>query len=412
MSESDLFKTLAYERGNLLDYLVKNGTYDGLKESLVKIENENADMWDVIQRLFLGRYGLEANKQVAFYELPTHELVNCISMICEHIGIFKVEEIAAGIGLLSGMLSRMTNLDISSTDGKTWMETYIPLYPVQQKLLLEYAMDNIDYDDKLIILSWIPNKSVNDFAEVIKIKRPRQIVIIGEQYNKWISDTNNVLLEKGYNRISIPTKQLCYNDYFKMNTYYPDNCIRSSCTLYTRSDVENITLTIDNSLTVVNSITDYMTVQDMIVFGVLPKWLLNILGSYDEIVVRKAITDIERAISNGDSNKQMIFDIIDGLEQFNFWLSKPNFPKITTKDKFAEYHELYKALNHPNGLVNLKQKLCFPNWIATRDEAEKYLYLDFSTSVKRWKESRESFMTYYMSTISANTYITGSIFGI
>lgn len=409
---SDLFKVLAYDRQRLLDYLVVNGSYDALRASFMEVENEHTDIWDIVQRLLLGRYGSESNKQMAIYELPTHELIDSISMICEQLGVFKVEEIAAGTGLLSGMLSRLTNIEVNSTDGKTWMETYVPLYPVQPKLLLEYAMDNVDYDDKLIVISWILNRSVDDLVETIKTKKFRQIIIIGEQFNKYISNTDNALLENGYNRTPVPTKQLCYNDYFKMNSHYPDNCIRSSCILYTRNDVEPINIVINNHPPVVNDTTDYMIIQDMIVFGLLPRWLLNVLVTYDQSVVRKTIIDIERSIANSDSNKHMIFNIIDGLDQFNFWLSKLNFPKITIKEKFVEFYELCKALNYPNGLINLKQKLCFPEWIHSKDEAEKYLYLDFSTSSKRWKESRESFIAYYRSTIGANTYITGSIFGI
>ena len=412
MSELELFNVLTRDRTKLLDYLAINGSYDELKGELMKIEDSNADVWDIVQRLFLGKHGMECNKQMAFYELPTLDLVQCISMICEQLGIFKIEEIGAGTGLLSGMLNRLTNLDVNATDGKTWMETNVTLHPVQQKLFLEYALDNIDYDDKLIILSWISNKAVNDIDEIIKMKKFRQFIIIGEQYNKYIHTTNDTMLENGYQRIVIPVKQLCYNDYFRMNHYYPENCIRSSCTLYIRDDVEEINVNIADPPNVLTDITDYMVIQDMITFGILPKWVMTVLTDHDLAISKKVIIDIEKFISNGESNKTMIFKVINSLEHFRFWISKPNFPKITTNEKFIEYYELCTSLNSPNGLTNLKHRSCLPQWINTKDEAEKYLYLDFSSTSKKWKESREMFMIHYRSNTSMNHYLTGSIFGL
>lgn len=410
MSESELFKILSYERTKLLDYLTINGSYDNLKNALVEIENNNPDKLNIIQQLFLGKHGLECNKQLAFYELPTHELINGISYICEQLGIFKIEEIGAGIGLLSGLLSRMTNLDITCTDGKLWMETSSMIYPVQQKLFLEYAMDNTNYDDKLIILSWVPNKGVDDISEMVKLKKFRQMLVIGEQYNKYIIDTDNMMNENGYKKVNIIMKQLCYNDYFKMNTYYADNCIRSSCTLYIRNEVETINIP-NQDITVVSNISDFMVIQDMIVFGLLPKWIKDVMLDYDLNVVKKTIIDIEKATASRSSNELLIFNIIDNLEYFNFWKTKRNFPKIKTKEKFTEYYELCKALNHQNGLNNLKQRLCIPNWINNKDEAEKYLYLEFSVDSKKWKESRDTFISYYMTNMNLNHYMAGSIFG-
>ena len=413
MEGESLFDILAYRRGSLLDFLQVNGSFDNLKNLLTEIEENNGDTFDIIRKLFLGNIGFECNKQAAFYELPTHELVKTITNVCEELEIFKVEEIASGTGLLSGLLARLTNLEINATDGKTWINTTTNFHQVQEKLFLEYAMDNItNYDDKLMVISWIPDKVTSDIEEMMTKRRFKQVLIIGERYNKCNIDVEWIMFELGYNKIIIPTKQLCYNDYFANNKMYPEDGIKSCCTLYLLDNHEVQIESEENAINVIVEPTERMIIQDMVIYGVLPKWTLNMLN---DDIIKKTIVDIESSIRFNNKNKTMIFDVIENINEFNFWFNKhPNFPKIITKEKFIEFYNICEILNDTNGLETLKQKYFIPQWIMNKDEAEKYLYLDFSSTTKKWKESRDTFVNYYNTTRNQSQLMSmaGSIFGI
>jgi len=421
------------ERYRLLDYLVNYGDFNNLRNALIGIE-EQSDLIekDVIQKLFLGLLGLESNRQRAFYELPTHELCRTISTICEELEIFKVEELGAGIGLLSGLLNKMTNLQITATDGKTWAETLTSnFYPVTEKLFLEYAMDDLEYDDKLIIMSWMNKKNINDLQIMMEKKKFKQILIIGEPYNQDYLKMDYIMENLNYTKMVLGCKQLCINDYFKHNKVYPVDSTKSCCTLYLR-DNHDIELSLDilkekisnDTMNVISNLTPNMVIQDMIIFGILPSWLLEYL-EVDDIPeqIKKIILDIENCVKR----KITIPDFIENIDEFEFWFDKyfnstNQFPKIKERSKFLEYSEITNILNSDNGLELLKNKHIISEWIHNIDEAEKYLYLEFSYPDKKWKESREKFISYYNSTVrnintnnpfaTISSLLNGSIFNI
>ena len=94
-----LLDTLKSNRLELLGELKKNYKYDYLQSQLYEIE-KNINKFGIIRDLFLGNIGIEANKQLAFYELPTFELLAVIQFICQFTGINNIEELGCGIGLL------------------------------------------------------------------------------------------------------------------------------------------------------------------------------------------------------------------------------------------------------------------------------------------------------------------------
>ena len=402
-----LYKILKYDRSKLPTFLEKNGSYSTLIICLKKVEEyeENRTKYNIIQELMLGYEGLEHHKQKAIYELPTMELISIITRLCNHLNITKIEEVMAGQGLLSKILEMCTNLEIKTTDGFRWIETFgKPYYTnIEQKLLLQYTFNNISYDDTLILISWIGQNCIRDFKKFLEIKKPKQFIMIGEYNCPDLKDIINHTETLDYYNIYISAKQICYKDYFKYNRVFDQNMSRSSVIIFLKNSIDNILTDRQSILTVfgkenLNSqpgpYTDKLYIQDMIVGKLYPIWSLDLLNN------NNALKDFIKNYSKCIRGNYSIPNFINNYEEFCFWFSKKENNKypllIRTHNKFLEYKNLIEQLNIPNlssnnGLTQLKEKHILPNWINNRYTAEKFIWLEFSTKNKIWKESNTLF---------------------
>lgn len=392
MENIDLFEILKTYRINLCIYLKKHCEYDYLRKKLIEIEKMNQC---TIKDLFLGKIGNEINKQTAFYELPTFELLNVIIFLCKSCGLNQIEELASGIGLLSTMLKYYNNdIIINTTDGNRWIETSNKLCNVKSKLFLEYYFDNnMNFDDKLLIISWIPDNEMEDFIILLQHKHPLYIIIIGNILNK---KKYNCIYEKlkqlKYSFCGIPVKQICYKDYYCNNKY---NNYKSMLLFATLADINInkllITLKIDlgHCLTKkINLISDNEILDDVIINYEKPN-LLN-------IDTKNKIVELYEIFKYIHSNSLNIPNFIDNFNDFKIWYIKASVKKyplnITTKEKFNEYIDCLKILLDTNGLNILKENFIIPDWIDDLTTAEKFIWLDFSTTKKEWKQSFEKFI--------------------
>ena len=316
-----LLNILKSSRMELPDFLLKHGTYNNLRNYLCNIEK---DYGNTIMDLLLGNIGDELNKQKAIYELPTYELTDTIISICNYMSIKKIEELACGQGLLSAMLSKYCNFNIKATDGNRWMETFSKskYIKTEQKLILNYVLDNNNYNDTMLIIGHSPFNSTDDLIKLIKEKTPKQFIILGEFYvdnNKKIIDIATI---KNYKTINIPVKQLCYKDYFYNNTYFPTECCRSSLQLF----VMDNNIVFSNLLSNINSnnlceqlkvYTDKILIQDLINDGLFPKWVLDVIKLSNTTDIRNIIDYLSVCIIK----KYTIPVYINCYDDFLFWYS-------------------------------------------------------------------------------------------
>ena len=395
MEEQELLKIFEEERYQLSNYLKKDYRYDHLKNLLLKIEKDKGPLF--IKKMFLGQIGIESNKQQAIYELPTKELIDAIKFICDYLEIKDIEEIAAGMGLLSCMLKfgLGESYNVSASDGKRWIETSSSnkYYPVEGKLFLNYCLDStFSFQNKLLIISWIPCGDLTDIFKIIKDKNPENIIIIGNMFDQELySVINSKLNSYNYKKIGIPVKQLCFKDN-SLNNYS-----KSSFMFVTNNNEFNFEkfmlsfkLKCDNCLNKKYICKDNDILLDIIVEN---------FHSYDFLV---------NAINSDDNSKDIIKEIyycikkkitvpqyFKDLAEFTFWFDRIKDKKmpINIKDysKFIEYKKLIEKLTEDNGINNLKNKGVLPSWIVDRTQADQYLWLDYSTSNKKWKSGYQNF---------------------
>lgn len=406
MASQELYNILKFERNALPEFLKLNCKYDYLKSLLIKLENDNINKEEkelnLIKALFLGQLGNESNKQRAIYELPTEELMVVIKYICDFLNIKHIEEVAAGQGLLSYMLKYYLGDDynVVATDGFRWMETVhnTMYYPVSNKLLLTYCLDNISFDDKLLIISWVPENDASDFWKLLETKSPKNIVIIGCPYDNHIFDLRIQLDNRGYTSVGIPTKQLCYRDYFKYNKYYPKDSSRSSI-IFATNDASNINTMLlnmklkhDNCLCKkITKISDKLILQDIIVNNIGNYYLLDSLE--DNMKFKKLLKFIPKLLQIS----AIVPTYLRKYKEFVFWSTKiiqNKYPlNISTREKFKEYKQNIIMLNtNQDAYLDLINQNVIPSWVSNIDDAEKCIWLDFSHSSKKWKESRNIFL--------------------
>lgn len=393
----EFYTLLTENRASLADFLVQHGSYDKLKIILRKIEEERPDHLAIVKDLLLGRLGYEVNKQKAIYELPTKELINLILVISHLLGVNQIEEVCAGTGIMARLLEMRGEISVVATDGYRWAETVgKPTYTnVQKKLLLEYAVDVKDYSQTLFVVSWFPKNAVNDFATFLTRCKPLQIAIIGNSHDSNLRELYQKAHQMQYRIVQFPCKQICYQDYFKANKFFPEECCRSSVTLLLSPTVPfdpNIVVENCDPNTFCKSLskyTDKMMIQDLMINEILPSWAIPVIG--DSVEYQKLVEMCTKVIAD----QYNIPKYITCFDEFEFWFKKRShnkFPKnITERDKFLEYRNFIERLGVQGGFVQLKDEGFLSDWVPNAEVAEQFFWLDFSTNNKSWKESLVQF---------------------
>jgi hypothetical protein len=428
MESKELCRIFKVDRGELPQFLKINCKYDYLKNLLSKIEEDhysqemNTKDINILYSLFVGYMGNESNKQRAIYELPTEELLIILKYICDFLNIKHVEEIGAGQGLLSHMLQHHLGDDytVVASDGR-WAETSYrhKYYNVIKKLFLSYCLDDINFDDKLLVISWA-DKDITDLHKLLELKTPKNLVIIGYSNDNYIFHLREKLKNLGYTGATIPVKQLCYRDYFHNNKYYPDESCVSSLMFMTKNEEDpdilnklllNIKLRYSNCLSKkVGKITDKFILQDIIVNYIGNYYLINSLDNEERF--KKLYKYCLRIMKKSTI---VIPTYLEKYKEFIFWSVKSikdKYPlQILSREKFIEYMELINTLDGENGLENLKENGYMATWIGNNDDAEKYLWLDFSHKSKKWKETYNSFLLAFGTVYSHNESNSNSFVG-
>lgn len=382
---------LKCNRDALPELLKENCKYDYLKSLLV-----NCD----ITNLFLGNIGFECNKQRAIYELPTEELLTILKCICDCLEIKNIEEMAAGQGLLAHMMQHYfgASYNVTATDGLRWIETSSNkrYYHVENKLFLQYCTENsnVNYDDKLLVISWLPEDDIDDFVKILKKKNPKNVVIIGCPFYNHIFHILKPNLEQlNYKAINIPIKQIGLYQYFQSSTIF--------LTRSPSETINNVLLNIklkypQHLLPKMTKLSDKNIIREIIKGHTFLNETMDKMEMFyndnDNQEKFKKLTKYCTAIVR---NNLTIPDYLKKYSEFCFWIRKATqykFPtKITTRDKFKEYRQLLHILGEEDGLNKLKEKGIICNWINDTTDAEKFIWLDYSHSSKKWKESSNSF---------------------
>jgi len=381
----ELLEILKSNRNKLVEFILANGDYDVIKQILLDIE-ENVNNISIVRDLFLGNYGFEYYKQKSIYELPTNQLINIIIGLCDLLGVFEIEEIMGGQGLLSSILKNRTTLDIKCTDANIKLETMgLPKYiEIERKHILEYM--NETNDDKLYISTWI--NDYEDYIRILKQKTIKQMLLIGNLnlMNEFIDKIKTI---PEYKIFYLQGKQICYMDYFKFNHLQNLNnnphC-RSSLILIAK----DIDLTEQLIKTYVGheNFTDFIKyddrylLQDLVIKRIIPKWSVDILLEDNEDKKKELIKMVQYFISKKIKLPKFIKNFENLVFLYNTKLEGYYPNNINNYKKFIEYKNYYEKT----------VEYVYPEWINGGNEEKVYLFLEFSSPFKTWKANRTNFL--------------------
>lgn len=242
---------------NFFHYLNEddNGTKYNLTNQFILLEkmwNIPLSSWYLFTKMYHNR----------LWEFPTNELCEGLIYLFRSLKITKINELAAGSGLLSARLKYYTNkldydLKISTSDGTlkqfgNHSFTYTDVEPLN---IYNYNKS------EPIIISWIHSLFENELLLSIKNYKQDYIFLIGQcpdndDYgnNHSIYFHQNMLLND-YDFIIIPFKQISQMDYYS-HDYLRNNIFTDSktcVTLYYRKDLELNVTDIVESLQINNS---------------------------------------------------------------------------------------------------------------------------------------------------------------
>lgn len=397
-----LYTALTDDRENLPSVLSKINDYYVLKDIITSIEKKYEDNYDIWRELCIGKVGDSSNAFSAICEIPTKQLINSISLLFQMYDIRNIDEVGAGMGLLTRLLQEKFDEDnykvklLASDDGSSDITNIsLDFTRIIKKdvsdIILQHNM-NIDPPEG-IICCWPLESMTNQFIDLIKTQFIKLFVFTVEIRSKYIlsKEFNKIALECGYKVIKLPILQSSYLDIHKLNQF--ENLYTRSITfVLIRKDLADIDI--------FNLLSEYIyeykeidskkiMLQDMAITKNLPFWICTL---DNDIKLNVSMEIYNSILTNVNIYEKKIPDWILNLDLLIFWYERTNkkkFPlKINTSQKLEEYYDKVTNMT-PEKILSLKKDKILPEWVP-ENYVDLYFWLLYSVPESdndKWKEN-------------------------
>jgi len=401
-----LYETMINNRDNMSDVLEKMNSYSILKQVIIEIEKKYENIDDVWHDICMGKLGNQTNKCSAIFEVPTKELIDTIAILFQIFNIKKIDEVGAGIGLLSSLLQKKFKKDdydvklLASDDGSS-DNTNIPLdfTTIIKKDISDIIIQhnkNLN-PPEAIICTW-PKKTKKkkmekQFIKLLNTEKIKIFVFTNDiRHNFAISKNFETdALKLGYKIIKLPIRQISYLDFFSKNQF-KKLISRSFTFLVIRKDlldIDIISLLSDNLYKYTKIDPIRIALQDLAITKKIPFWICTLEKKND---LKTAMGIYNSVIKNRKIIQKKIPNWIPNLNLLIFWytrINKNRFPlKIKTEKKLIEYYN--KIINMtPFKLSQFIKDGIVPKWM-TYEYVDKYFWLIHSVPKSdngKWKEN-------------------------
>lgn len=381
-----LYDTMVNNRQNIPNVLSLMDDYYQLTNIIKCIEHKYNLEPEIWMKLCLGEIGNSLNKTMAIYEIPTKQLLDTMSYIFNKYNIKHVEQVGAGLGLLTCQLNKYCNVECTASDNNDSIKTsYNSNYiHIRKKAIsdLTYQLKNNMVKTEAVIMAWsdIETKSNNDeFGQLILYGKLKIILIIHKNQNvHYLGPYLHKILYAGYNIQTLPILQLSCYDYFLKNS------LNIKCQGITTILIHNSLdskMFIDNNNLYIPQLYNVskLLFQDLYLLNKVPEWtvLHDVEEDFNKIV---EILTYSKTIPQWIPNMKLL----------NFW-KKYNikFPlNIHSTELLEQYYEEVETLNNFTVGTN------FPNFVTNKYIAEIYLWVKYSVLPEDtdWKTSEQIMM--------------------
>lgn len=424
-SYETLYKTLLNDRENFINILSNINEYNNLKNTIKKITDTYIYTNDLWHNLCVGKNGNNNNKYSAFYEIPTSQLIDSLSIIFQIYNIKKIDEVGAGMGLLTALLQIKFNNDnynakVLASDDFSLEHTSIPLDFTRiirkdvSDIILQHNQ-NLDPPES-IITSWPKCKNqINQLDNLIKSNYLKIIVIIDEITEKenWLAIFKK---NPNYNVFDLPIYQYSFLDSHQ-NNKIDGLYSRSHTFVLIRNDLNNVDLRkiLSPYLYESKEINPFrITFLDLAIVKNIPFWICELNSDNDINIIKNILKSIQ--IKSSFLFKGIPL-WIPNLDLLIFWYTRmliKTFPiKIKTEEKLIEYYNIVIDMSDEK-IIKLKEDNILPQWIS-KNYVDKYVWLMYSVldDDTRWKnnliEFKRKFTRVYENTIRNYSSILSSI---
>lgn len=409
---SKLYNSFEKDRDNIADTLNETNDYHVLMEIIKCIQEKYPNENEIWYKLCVGLKGDDANKFSAIYEIPTKQLIDCLAIIFQIYNINKIDEVGAGVGLLTALLQKKFDVDgynvkLVASDNCSSDCTNISLdfTTIIKKDISDIVLQhnkNLNPPDA-VICCWPIEPMMEQIHDLIKSKHVKIIVIITDVRQKSIlPKKSNIELEE-YRIFDLPIYQCSYLDVYE-NNKVDGLYSRSKTFVLIRKDLNDINLNdilsgalyekkeINNDKINVK-INVKIKLLDLATLKRIPYWMCE-LKTNEELNTANKIFELIKI--NIKFLKKEIPLWIPNLDLLIFWYIRKNkkmFPlKIKTTEKLIEYKEMITNMN-PEKIKKYKDNNILPSWIQS-NYIDMYFWLMFSVPEnddQKWKDNITEF---------------------
>lgn len=403
--EIELYNGFTKNRENLVDIIDRINDHNTLKETLLKIEEKHPNNKHILHDLFLGEYGGDENKFSAIYEIPTKELIDSIFTIFKMYNITNINEVGAGMGLLTALLQKKCDMynykvELQASDSCRSDLTNISLDYTKiikkdiSDVIMQYEK-NLNPPDGIICSHPLSFTMIEQLYDLIKSNYAKIIILITDVF-----ETEKRLMLGlsycNYNVYYLPIYQCSCSDKYK-NSNIKNLFSRSYTTVLVRKDLKKIDLPkiLEPNLYEIKTIHPLETnLLFLATLGKIPRWLSELENKND---LRIVINIIQEIFIYGSRGNKKIPDWIPNIELLSVWyhlIWGDMLPvKINTGEKLQEYYDL---IHTP--LDKLVKDNIIPQWLVdlnSKPYINLYFWLMYTISEdnndNEWKKNRYNF---------------------
>jgi hypothetical protein len=411
-----------YPEGSLRDILVDHphqiGDYlraklpsrQEIMEAVEQIENEGK-LW----KHCLLRNDLESKLEI--HELPTRELLNVLAMLLEIFDIKQLIDFNARQGLFSYVIEDL--LDATGVTG-TCIDPQPSDYTMHytkpatksvgdQIVLLSHNRRNMPDNRTMGVFVWPSGKLENQIVELLRKRSLTALVVIGEPPGGACLTENfkNRVKSAHYQQIVLPVKQVCFLDTATCNYATSAETSRSTVSIYINNDIfpecstetfiEAFGENMFGSMITSGIPTKSVILQDHVLDGRLPRWIMETSGEVQERVY-KVVGEVFRAPAHYDGHVPLY---IENIEQLEFWYvaNKDHmWPLNIHSENFKSYYD--DSINIAERGLGWYRRAergvaAIPTYIKTIENMEKWLWTYYSqqNAPVGWNRDLNSFIS-------------------
>lgn len=424
---NDFISLLINNREKIVDKLLQNSSYNDLINLFDQMNVDDYDQFNLepndkfIYRLLTGSYQNSRYNKSSIDWIPSKELVDGLFSIANHFKIIHIEEVYAGLGILSGLMKkRNTNITITTSDPFENNNTcnQLGIVPIAHRSPYDfkYYKQLGESYPQMIISSYYPfdglsNNFLQEISELIQSKNHSIIAfILPNSFTEMYNIFYHIELDNEYKLFTYHVKAI--DKYYYIHNLMKDKYKSAVMIhLFIKKELlapsDNVGSILSDAIIPTEIIDKHCRHSKIFkqFYEKLPQKLVKSLYKYSDF--KKPITSnikIKEAIESIIVFKKLKINVphyIYHVDEFIFWsncIIKNLYFVFQDRLQFYTFYTESQCLKNEE----TRKKFNFPGWINTPNTMHIYLYFDTISPKGNWKTSRNIFRRFWEEHLKKN----------